>query len=258
MHGEMRYVLKLQTRMGALVAGVVATGLAFGGTAAAAHPDFSGCPSTSEFCVDIQSTSGTMDIKGFGVPLHDSLRIRGGLATVNGQPGFFPARGTSGFIARPVQVPGGILGISFPLPGNAVTATAKLAGSTSQVRINPLTLDIALPLKLELTNPLIGPGCQIGSNSNPVWVRLITGTTNPPAPNRPISGRIGTLTFTDHIRWTGSSNVDNSFAIPGASGCGLGLGLINGAINLKLRLPSAAGNNALIVNNDVGLSVPPA
>lgn len=233
------------------------TTLALSGSANAAFPNFSGCPRASVVtCLNIQSTGGSMTIKGFAVPLGDSLEIRGGVGD-DGRGGsvFVPATGTQGLIARPVQVPGGILGINFPLPGNAVTATAKLAGPPSSLRVDANTLTLRMPLKLELTNPLIGPGCQIGSNSNPAWVTLITETTNPPAPNRPITGRVGTPGFPDAntVTLTGNENVDNSFAIPGASGCGLGLGLINGAINLKLRLPSAAGNNELRVVNNLAL-----
>ncbi|MDW5593513.1 hypothetical protein VSS74_04140 [Conexibacter stalactiti] len=252
--------MKLRNRIAAVSAGVASAALlALSGQASAAFPDYAGCPSGVFYCIDIQSTSGSMDIKGFGVPLGDSLRIRGGLGqNTAGEIVFSPARGTNGFIAKPVQVPGGILGIDFWLPGNSVTATAQLAGSPSDIRLNPFTLDMSVPLKLALTNPIIGPGCQIGSNRSPVWVNLITGTTAPPAPNRPISGHLGRLSTPTptSVILSDNLNVDNSFAIPGASGCGIGLGLINGAINLKLKLPSAAGNNALIVGNNVALAQP--
>lgn len=252
--------MKLRNRIMGVGAGVASVALlALSGQASAAFPDYSGCPSGVFYCLHVQSTSGSMSIKGFTVPLGDSLQIRGGLGQNSaGEIVFSPARGTNGFIAKPVKVPGGILGIDFPIPGNAVTATAQLAGSPSDIRLNPFTLDTVLPLKLALTNPLIGPGCHIGSNSNPVWVNLTTGTTAPPAPNRPISGHLGTLSTPTptSVILSDNLNVDNSFAIPGASSCGIGLGLINGVINLKLKLPSAGGNNSLIVGNNVGLSQP--
>jgi len=235
------------------VATMVAALCAIGGTALAAFPNFADCPPIAGggICVDIQSNSGEMVIKGFHVPLGHSLEIRGGVNETSNS--LIPPRGTNGFFAEPVNVPGGLLGIELPLWLNMVTATPELAGPASSIVIEGFT--IRMPLKLHLSNPLIGSSCYIGSNSHPVNVTLITGTTSPPPPNTPISGHPGTPTFVppNVFTFTGGLNVDNSFAIPGASGCGLGLGLINGAIDLKLGLPSAAGDNSLSIANNVGL-----
>jgi hypothetical protein len=237
--------------------------LAASGSATAAFPDFSGCPTGSDViaCVDVQSRSGSMDIKGFTVPLGDSLRIRGGIVgTSDPELGAMRAPTNGGvFVARPVNVPGGLLGIDFPIPGNAVTATAKLAGPASSLRINPTQLRLKLPMKLKLDNPILGLFCTIGTDSSPANVDLIIGTTNPPAPNRPISGRAGRLSFdpaTGTLILADNLNVDNAFSIPGASSCGLGLGLVNTVINAKLKLPSAGGNNTLMVGSDAALRVP--
>jgi len=247
-----------RTRVSAVgVAAISAASLAFVGSASAAFPDFTGCPSTSPgatACVDIQSQSGSVNIKGFNVPLGHSLEIRGALAPTDTGSTFFPAAGTNGFIAQPVQVPGGLLGIDLPLSINMVTATAALAGPSSAIQVDPNSVSISMPIKLELSNPLLGPGCQIGSNSNPVHVTLITGTTNPPAPNRPITGTLGSPAIVDgNFVIAGNTNVDNAFSIPGASNCGLGLGLINAVVNAKLKLPSAGGNNSMSIDNDVAL-----
>ncbi|MDW5593509.1 hypothetical protein VSS74_04120 [Conexibacter stalactiti] len=202
-----------------------------------------------------------MTIKGFTVPLGESLEIRGGLRQVGTGAEFLPARGTNGFFARDIQVPGGLLGINFPLPGNAVTAKAQLVGPASNIRVDLSTNSVSVPVKLKLTNPLIGSGCQIASDSNPVRLNLITGTTAPPAPNTPISGSFGTPAFFDtYLTFTGARNVDNSFAVSGANSCGffpIGI-LIDGLVNAKLRLPSAAGNNTMIVVNDVAIGSPPS
>src|SRR6185312_16529866 len=56
--------------------------LVAGGVAQATFPNFSDCPvarSETTGCVDIQSVSGSLEIKGFTVPLGESLEIRGGL-----------------------------------------------------------------------------------------------------------------------------------------------------------------------------------
>lgn len=255
--------MKLSKRLTAIGAAVgTAAVLATSGMASAAwtpFPDLSDCPRSNPdvtACLQIQSRSGSMTIKGFTVPIGESLQIRGGLVPHDdGTSDFIPPRGTNGIFARDIQVPGGILGIDLPLSVNKVTARATLAGPSSGVRINPGQLEVAMPIKLTLSNPLIGPACRIGTDANPVRVKLIVGTTNPPAPNRPISGRRSDLQLLPggYLGFIGNTNVDNSFAIPGASYCGLGLGLFDLIINAKLKLPSSAGNNAMIIGNDVAL-----
>ena len=120
----------------------------------------------------------------------------------------------------------------------------------------PGGLTVSVPIKVRLVNLLLGMNCHIGTNRSPVVLNLITGTTSPPPPNRPISGRIGAVSVHEEgteLRIVGSRNVANEFAIPASSTCGLGLGLINAAVNLKLGLPSAAGNNSIEIVNDIGL-----
>lgn len=245
--------------VGSLCASLAVTAwLGFAGSAMAAFPNYEGCPRTNPAaiaCIDVQNTSGNLNIKGFNVPLGESLEIRGAVSAlaVEGNT-FIPATGTNGFFTRPVQVPGGLLGIDFPIPGNSVTATTELAGTSSDIRINTASLSISVPVKVRLSNILLGMNCHIGSNSNPVVLNLIVGTTNPPPPNRPITGRRGTPSFVGtEIRLTDNVNVANEFAIPASSSCGLGLGLINLLVDAKLQLPSAAGNNSIEVHNNVGL-----
>lgn len=231
-------------------------------TAGAVFPNFSGCPSGGvdfQGCLNIQSRGGSLTIKGFTVPIGESLEIRGGLRQVGTEGVFLPARGTNGFFARDIQVPGGLLGINFPLPGNAVTARAQLVGPASNIRIDLSSNSVSMPVKLKLNNPLLGSGCQIASDSNPVRLNLITGTTSPPAPNRPITGSFGTPSFfPTYLTFTGARNVDNSFSISGANSCGffpIGI-LIDGLVNAKLRLPSAAGNNTMIIENSIAIGSP--
>lgn len=125
----MTYRKRLAT---AVAVAAAATG-ALAGTSAAAFPDFSDCPRSTpnlNACINVAAQRGFMDIKGFRVPLGDSMQIRGGLVfgATPEDTLFVAPRGTTGFFARPVQVPGGLIGIDFPIPGNAVTATAELAG----------------------------------------------------------------------------------------------------------------------------------
>ena len=251
-----RHVLSIA----AVIASMALLGVA--GSAQAAFPDFTGCRATNfeqDACLDIQNRAGTLiEIKGFRVPLGESLEIRGTLRG-NGTftPVFEPPTGTNGFFARAVPVPGGLLGIEW-IPGNTVLAITELAGPASAIRLNILTHVVTLPIKVRLVNLLLGMDCHIGTTSRPVVLNLTPGTTSPPPPNRPISGSPGVeSSHGSGPQYIGAVNVENSFAVPGATECGLGLGLINSLVNLRLRLPSAAGNNAAIVHNDVALRTAP-
>lgn len=229
------------------------------GTATAAFPNFTGCPSSIpnfEGCVNVQNTSGNLNIKGFNVPLGASLEIRGAFEVTERGVVFVPATGTNGFISQPVAVPGGLLGIEW-IPGTTVLAITELAGPPSGIKFNLRSFGLVVPVKVRLVNLLLGMDCHIGTDSEPVVLNLITGTTNPPPPNRPISGRPGRIELGEGlITVTGNANVENSFAVPGASRCGLGLGLINALVNAKLRLPSAGGNNSIDVINNIAIRNP--
>jgi hypothetical protein len=234
----------------------VAAWCALGGAALAAFPNFSGCTRASAvLCLNVQSQSGSMNIKGFQVPLDHSIEIRGGFSPTLA---FVPAAGTNGFIAQPVNVPGGLLGIELPIGLNLVSATAELAGPPSSIRLGLNDASITMPIKLRLSNSLIGSNCHIGSDSSPVNIHLIVGTTSPPPPNRPISGHEGRSEISENLVISRNElHVDNSFSIPGATGCNIFL-LTELLIDAKLRIPSAAGNNALIIEDDLAIGTPPS
>ncbi|MGI5164853.1 hypothetical protein ACQEU3_10910 [Spirillospora sp. CA-253888] len=108
---------------------------------------------------------------------------------------------------------------------------------------------IKLALKMNVQNPALGSSCHIGTNSNPIKLELTTGTTSPPAPNTPISGKPPEMVSTDPPVLK-TTVVDNAFAVPKASYCGLA-GTLNWAINLQAGLPSAAGRNTAIFDQYV-------
>jgi hypothetical protein len=170
-------------------------------------------------------------------------------------------------VADPVNVPGGLLGLMCPSdvplvsaicdglvgsPLNAVTAQVESVGEPSDFnRSATLTMGepiITLPVRVKLNNPVLGPNCAIGSASNPIVLRP-ENTTTPDLTITP--GRLdGTPDETGELvnLTTESQQGDDTFAAPGASGCGL-LGVLNPAIDLKLGLPSPSGNNYLVLNN---------
>ncbi len=111
---------------------------------------------------------------------------------------------------------------------------------------------LSLPVKVHLENPLLGRECYIGSNADPIVLSLTTGTTNPPPPNKPISGSMGLISEKDEFAFAEiaeHTQVGNSFSAPAATGCGGPLSfLIDPLINSKIGLPSPAGYNTIIHN----------
>jgi hypothetical protein len=264
-----RFHLQFPGRLGrrALVASIAtgAAALAVGASpAAAAFPDFTGCDRSSpnfNACIHIHTKSGSQVIKGSTINCGEAIDIRGALISPDGAGDntvFVPAAGTNGFFGGRIRVPGGLLGIDLPGLGvNDVYAIPELAGPASSIRINGATNDLTMPIKLRLSNSILNSNCHIGTNSSPMRLNAITGTTSPPPPNRPITGRIGRFSFPGYLLFTDNVNVDNSYSVPGASGCGLFpppfFGLIDIAVNVKMGLPSSAGNNSITTTSDIAL-----
>jgi hypothetical protein len=113
-----------------------------------------------------------------------------------------------------------------------------------------------LPLKFHLLNVFLGPDCYVGSSAAPILLEPTTGTTAPPSPNKPITGSAGTANLNSDpngygtlvVGFTGASLVDNAFAVPSASGCGIA-GSLDWLVNLLFGLGSAAGHNTAILSN---------
>lgn len=247
----------------ALAAAALSVGLATAGVAQAAPdpaPSFSRCPAVSGLwaCMVIQSTDGAMRINSTTVPLGSSIKIEGGLKVdpVTGASTFIPPTSGSALTSTPVTVPGGLLGIPLPLGFDTVKATTKLVGS---VKANMSTGDLSMPVVIKLDNPLLGSGCQIGQSWMPIRLNLTTGTTSPPPPNTPVTGKNGEPVAVDDdtLEIQGSIHNDNAFSVPIALDCGYLTGiLVTTAVNLKLGLPSAAGRNALTITNNLFLRTP--
>lgn len=157
-----------------------------------------------------------------------------------------PSDGTPLLQAEPIPVSIlGIDGIVYATPSLLSLPTINL-----QDMINETGPAVTLPLEVVLSGPGLGSDCTIGDAANPIVVNLTDGTTDPPPPNTPISGSLGTLSPSNDnnvIHITGTSLVDNAFAVPGAYNCGP-LGALDPVLDLYQGLPSAAGNNTAVMN----------
>ncbi len=127
-------------------------------------------------------------------------------------------------------------------------ARVEYAG-TFEIPTNTTNLDINLGVKVRLINPFLGSNCTVGTNSNPIMLHLTTGSTNPPAPNTPITGESPTIARSDEAGDVlQAKQVDNAFSVPGAKGCVFGGGVADWLVNQVGGFPSAAGKNTTIQN----------
>jgi len=238
-----------------------------------------------DLCLSAESSGGSFTVGKKTVPLVNEVKLKGGLEFLS--PGGL--LGPIGYVAptdgvviskSPQAVPGGLLGITAPAwwpkflrdlfnqtindGFTGVTATVELAGPTSAVKVslvNYLSQSgavFSVPVKVKLSNPFLGSNCYIGSNSNPVNLSLISGTTAPPPPNSPISGSTGEGgNFEEKILFFKKNKlVDNSFASPGANGCGgLFSFLIDPFVESIVGVPSAAGTNTAILEGATYLGI---
>lgn len=216
-------------------------------------------------CVVSVTNGGSVTIGATTVPLTSPITLRFGVywpasapvltfpdgSTANVYTTVPPTDGKT-LTAAPLQVD--IPGIANLIPGvTSVFAQVETAGPITA--FVPLATGenapvFVLPIKLHLFNLLFGPTCYIGSNAHPILLSPTTGTTSPPPPASPITGNPGVIDVqTDPhgyqaavASFTGATLVDNSVAVPSATGCGL----LDPLINLSFGLPSAAGHNAVV------------
>ncbi len=238
---------------------------------------FADCPiTTANACVFAKTEGGKFIIGKETVPIEKTITLQGGITQNEaGELKFVAAKDGNTLSKTPQKVPGGLAGLVkcneisnfleriacelvFENGVTGVNATSELAAPASSIGIdvgnfiNQTGTALSLPLKVHLENPFLGSSCYIGSNASPIVINLTTGTTSPPLPNKPISGSRGTLELKgggEILAFANNSLVNNSFAAPGASGCGgLFEFLIDPLVNAKLGLPSAAGHNTAVLN----------
>jgi hypothetical protein len=237
-----------------------------------------GNPNT-ELCIYAKTTSGSFVLGKKTVPIVNPVTLQGG-STLNRETfgtTWINAEGGETLSKTPQPVPGGLTGIVAPAwwpqvlkdlfnetinnGFTGVTATVELAGPVQFSLLSLLTAEgaaITLPVKVKLGNPFLGSNCYLGSNSSPIQIPLTLGTTSPPPPNTPITGSKGELFVTengDYIKSSGNRLVNNSFAAPGASGCGgiLFSWAVNPLVNSIVGVPSPAGTNTAILEGTTEL-----
>jgi len=251
---------------------------------------FAQCPTEDpglSLCSYAETTKGKVSIGSTEVPIEHPIILQGGgIEIAENEYALLPAKNGESLSKTEQNVPGGLLDIVnckeikgsgffeviergtceaiFENPkSTGVTATTELVANES----NPALLNIeaqlsgtgtalVLPVRVHLKNPLLGEGCYIGSEAHPIELRLTTGTTKPPEPNKPITGNPGKLTEEDEIIIdTGSKLVDNSFSVPVAEGCGGFFSfLIDPIVDSKLGLESKAGHNTAILEGNQKLT----
>jgi hypothetical protein len=252
------------------------------------YTKFAQCPYTNaevRKCIYSVTESGEVVLGSKKVPIEKPVILQGGYGPINETRGeeefakFYAATNGETLPKAPQNVPGGLAGIvpeasSPPLVKalikfffeNSLTglsSSVELAKPASEIRVSENDLAgetgtaLEMPVKIHLENPFLGKNCYLGSSSSPVIWKLTTGTTSPPAPNKPITGASGIAEFLEGGRilvLKGTKLVDNSFSVPTASGCGGILSfLVNPIINAQLG-STTAGHNTAILTGTVNIA----
>jgi hypothetical protein len=229
-------------------------------------------------CIYSVTESGEVLLGSKKVPIEKQVILQGGFgATIEEKEGaefakFYEATNKITLSKAPQNVPGGLLGIIpeasqpalvkalikffFENSLTGVNSTLELAKPASEIRVSENNLAgetgtaLQLPVMVHLENPFLGKSCFVGSSSNPIIWKLTTGTTNPPAPNKALTGSAGEIEFLEEGRILVSKNsklVDNAWAAPTATGCGGILSfLVTPIINAQLGSTTAGHNTAIL------------
>lgn len=282
-------------RLAGVVAAVMVAAVATAGLAASAsafsgeYAEFNNCPVKNPEAVKCQfatTTGGEVVLGSKKVPIVNPAVLQGGYGFPE-EPAFLapfiaPTSGPT-LSAASQPVPGGLAGLVnckeisnfivrtscewvFENGLTGLNSTLELARPANEVKVGEANLlfqeetALRMPVKFHLENPFLGSSCYVGSSSNPIIWNLTTGTTAPPAPNKPISGSIGTPEGKGPdfgiLRLNGAKLVDNSWAAPGATGCGGAIIelILDPIINAASGLPAAAGKNTAVLVNTIDSS----
>jgi len=269
--------------------------LSFAGVAQAKltgnYTKFVQCPYSNlevKKCIYDVTTSGEVVLGSKKVPIVNPVVLQGGYGEATEEKEgaefakFYAASNGITLSKAPQPVPGGLAGIvnckeikepilrfscelTFENGLTGLNSTLELAKPASEIRVSENNLAgetgtaLQMPVKVHLENPFLGSGCYVGSSSNPIIWNLTSGTTNPPPPNKAISGSAGEIEFLEEGRILVAKNnklVDNAWSAPGASGCGGFLVelILDPIINAAAGVPAPAGKNTAILKGTLNVA----
>jgi hypothetical protein len=276
-----------------LLMALLALGLSAGAQAKLTgnYAKFAQCPYSNlevKKCILAVTNSGEVVLGSKKVPIVNPVTLQGGYGeAIEEKEGaefskFYAASNGITLSKAAQPVPGGLAGIinckeisdfflriscevTFENGLTGLNSTLELAKPASDIRISENNLAgetgtaLQMPVKVHLENPFLGSSCYVGSSSSPLTWKLTTGTTSPPAPNKPITGTPGVAEFLEEGRilvLNGAKLVDNAWSAPGATGCGGFLVelILDPIINAASGLPAAAGKNTAILNNTINVA----
>lgn len=245
----------LSAALAAVAAFVLLAPAAQAATPAPGYERFKGCPSKAEYpkseiCLRAVIKSGHFKMGSKNVPIEKPITMTG---STDANFENFAATPEGGLAHVKQKVPGGVIGLTgltwlLEFLGSDALTLYAVTEAVGQPVVNPER--IQLPMRVHLINPTLGNNCYVGSPTNPIKLDMTVHTTNPPPPNKPITGKepLAEGLPGGVLGLTGGEYVDNSFAAPGATGCQLTLfGFIpisiNSLVNLQAGLPAPAGTN---------------
>ena len=246
---------------------------------------FAECPTSNpelSGCISARAESGKVVFGHQTVPIEKTQTLQGGFIENEKEEFTFVAAAKGNTLTKTAEkVPGGLSGLVncdeikgeekhekeertkceevFENKVTGVWATVELAAPANDIGLNELNVfdekgtGLSLPVKVKIENPLLGNNCYIGSNSSPIVVNLTTGETSPPAPNKPIHGKLGEVSTRaegEILVIKNNALVNNSIAVPGASGCGI-FGILDPIVDGRLGIPAAAGHNTVILEGTI-------
>jgi DNA-binding beta-propeller fold protein YncE len=204
---------------------------------------------TGSFCVASNSTHGSIKIGNLPTTPTANTNLQIGLAGQLDGPIVAPPGGA--LVADPVQITG--------TPVGTVTAVTQSAGAPSNFNlfagISTGVPIITLPTKIQLQNPALGPSCYIGSDQDPIVLQPSNTDLSQaeihqagllePFDENGVPNLTGPLTS---LVSTGAVQGDDTFAVPGANGCGPN-GSLDPVVDAVVGLPSPSGNNHLVLDD---------
>lgn len=168
----------------ATAAAVGSLSASIAGAAPAAEIPFGGwdsCPidnPETSTCMDVTVTGGNMKIGKLSVSIPaGAMRIAGGVAYRENPEAEFgfdqvfipPNDNSRGIYAKPIDIPGGALGIDLPFNNlfGLNKASATVESTSALPTVDAFQLGVKLPVKLKIANPLLGGKCYLARTTTP-------------------------------------------------------------------------------------------